>query len=252
MKLAIMRAIRLTILMILPSVLIAQESKDYNVLLNSGKFIPNENIVGLTRSSQVFIASKSGDRHYVSLQFKSIPTNDDKERLKSAGIQLGDYIPNYSFTASLNADFNIDVLKSADLRSVFVLSAAQKSVPALLRGEYPPHALKAPGFVDLTIITYELLPVEKLATALMTYGATIVENMPMFRSLVIRVPLASAKNIPSASFIQWAEFVDPPNQLENLLGRSLHRVNTLQDGVRNLKGDGMKIGVWDEVLFHPV
>ena len=64
--------------MILPSVLIAQESKDYNVLLNSGKFIPNENIVGLTRSSQVFIASKSGDRHYVSLQFKSIPTNDDK------------------------------------------------------------------------------------------------------------------------------------------------------------------------------
>ena len=48
------------------------------------------------------------------------------------------------------------------------------------------------------------------------------------------------------------EAIDPPNKAENLLGRSLHRVNNLNDGVRNLKGDGINIGVWDggEVEKH--
>ena len=69
--------------------------------------------------------------------------------------------------------------------------------------------------------------------------------MPMFRSFVVRLPQANMQQLVAMPFIQWAEFIDPPNELENTLGRTLHRVNILNDGVRNLKGDGMNVGIWD-------
>lgn len=68
----------------------------------------------------------------------------------------------------------------------------------------------------------------------------------VYRMLTVRISLANIHKLAELPFVQWAEYIDPPNQTENLLGRTLHRVNVLQDGVRNLKGDGINIGIWDK------
>jgi hypothetical protein len=249
MKKLMKQAARL-LLVFLPGLVMAQDKPDYSIRLNSGKFIPEENISTVSKTSAAFVNSLFVNKHYVTIQFKQLPGEIQKSQLAAAGIQLVDYIPNYAYTAAINANFDLVNLRSFPLRSVFQFTNAQKTTPAVLHGEFPAHAVKTAGTVDVTMISYEKLNVTVLNPALVHLGAVVMEDMPAFRSFVIRVPQANIISLLSQPFVQWLEFIDPPNQPENLLGRTLHRVNVLNDGVRNLKGDGINIGIWDGGAVH--
>ena len=231
---------------IFPSLLMAQNKPDYNIVLNSGKFIPAQNISNIGKTSDVFTKSSFGNKYYVVLQFSTLPSPNEKTALSNAGIRLVDYIPNNAFTAVVADDFNLVELKSIHIRSVFQLTPDQKTVPQLMKGNFPAHAVKSPGLVDLTVTTYEKLNIAEIATAFNDLNISVLEDMPMFRSFTVRVPQQNFKQLVNLAFVQWVEAIDPPNVVENLLGRTLHRVNVLNDGVRNLKGSGINIGIWDE------
>jgi hypothetical protein len=237
---------RLLLLILLPGFVFAQQTKNYDLLLNSGKFLPAENINQLSKSDDVFSKSSFENKNYLTIQFRELPNQATKDRMSSAGIQLMDYIPNLAYTAVVSSAVDMATLRSFPIRSIIQFSTEQKTVPALLKGTFPAYAIKKQGYVDLTIITYEKLEAIKIAPVLSGIGATILEDMPMFRSFTVRVADKNAKKLAGLPFVQWAEFIDPPNQSENLLGRTLHRVNILNDGVRNLKGNNIHIGIWDE------
>ena len=163
----------------------------------------------------------------------------------AAGIKLQDYIPNLAYTAVVKEGFDINRLSGPNVRSVFRFNAIHKTVPALLKGNFPAHAMKEPGFVDLNVVTYEKLSVQKIQSAFAALKVTILEDAPVFRRFTIRIPQNKVQQLVALPFVQWVESIDPPNRLENLPGRTLHRVNILNDGVRNLKGDNINIGIWD-------
>ncbi len=246
MRKLLMKSCKLIAILLFPIAMQAQVSQDYNILLHSGKFIPEANIRSLTKATELMQKSLFNEKHYVVIQFKVLPTNTEKASLKTAGIELIDYIPNNAYTAVVSANVNMSDLKSSAFRSIFQLKPADKTVPAILKGDVVTHAVKQAGYVDLTIITYEKLWQFQIGNSLQAMGAAIVEDMPMFRSFVVRIPQANMRQLVAQPYIQWVEFIDPPNQLENTLGRTLHRVNILNDGVRNLKGENMNVGIWDE------
>lgn len=237
--------------MLIPGLLMAQGNNDYSILLKSGKFVPDQNIGSVTKTSPVLQKSLFHGKHYVTIQFHSLPDNAMKNNLAAAGIQLIDYIPNYAFTASVSDDLSLSQFKSFPFRSVFMFSAEQKTVSQVLSGDIPAHAIKRTGYADLTIITYEQIAGTLIQPVLNSMDAIILEEMPMFRTFTIRIALENIKNMVDAPFVQWVEPIDPPNEQENLLGRSLHRVNVLNDGFRNLKGDGINIGIWDSGEISP-
>ncbi len=240
------RLIKLTFILLFPALSFAQQgSKDYNLLLNSGKFIPVENISTLTKTTDVFQKSLYGDKYYVTLQFKELPGQELKDQLKSQGIELIDYIPSYAYTAIVPANIEVAFLRSLPLRSVLQFSTEQKMPGDLFKNEIPTHAVKATGYIDLTVTTYEKISVDKIASSLNALGTIILADNQVFRSFTMRVPIANIKRIAELAFVQWVEAIAPPNVIENLPGRTLHRVNILNDGVRNLKGDGINVGVWD-------
>ena len=239
------------VILLFPVALTAQVNPDYNILLHSGKFIPAENISSITKNSAVFQQSLFNGKHYVVIQFKALPTQLQKDNLKAVGIELIDYIPNNAYTASVSADINISDFKFSLLRAVFQFKPADKTVTAILSNTIPPHAVKQAGYVDLTIITYEKLSWFQVSGTLQSLGAAIIEDMPMFRSFVVRIPQANMQQLVNLPYIQWVEFIAPPNQEENLPGRSLHRANVLNDGSRNLKGDGVNVGIWDAGEISP-
>src|SRR5690606_25084974 len=115
----------------------------------------------------------------------------------------------------------------------------------------PAHAVQVTGFADLTVITFEKIPAAKIAAVLQKLQITMLEEMPAFRTFTLRVPQQNILRLTEQPFVQWVEPIDAPNTLENLPGRSLHRVNVLQDGVRNLKGDGINVGIWDGGSVSP-
>ena len=232
-------------LIFFPGFLFAQDNFDHSILLKSGSFIPAENARSVTKKAEVFQKSLFNSRHYVTIQFKVLPDQAIKDQLSAAGIQLIDYIPNNALTASVSRDFSLSRFRSFPLRSVFQFSAEQKTIPEILTGNVPVHAIKNAGYADVTVITYEKLSAAAIANALNAIDATIIEDMPVFRSFTIRVSQNNLGQLAGLAFVQWVEFIAPPNQEENLPGRSLHRVNVVNDGSRNLKGDGVNVGIWD-------
>lgn len=237
---------KLLVFLFSPAFLFAQDIKDYNLQLNSGKFIPEANTASLSKTQAVLQNSLYADKYYVIIQFRAIPDQAVKNQLNNLGIELIDYIPNYAYTASVPANFNLSSFKSLPVRSVVHFTTEQKAPASLLDGQIPAHAVKQPGYVDVTITTYEKLSVDKIIGSLTALGASIIaDNSQLFRNYDIRVPVANVNALAALPFIQWSEPVEPPHKLENLPGRTLHRVNVLSDGVRNLKGDGINIGVWD-------
>ncbi|MEO6254220.1 MAG: S8 family serine peptidase [Ferruginibacter sp.] len=232
--------------LLLPACLSAQVNQDYSILLHSGKFTPEANISSITKADPVFQQSLFNGKHYVVIQFKTLPTQLQKDNLKAVGIGLIDYIPNNAYTASVSADIHVTDLWSSLFRALFQFRPIDKATPGLLNGSVPAYAVKQAGYADVEIISYEKLKAADVQQAISFLNAMVIQDVPDFRMFTIRIPEANAKELVNLPFVQWAEFIAPPNQLENLPGRSLHRVNVLNDGVRNLKGDGMNIALWDE------
>lgn len=231
-----------------PLFLLAQDKKekDYSILLNSGKFIPQENAKSVSKQDDIFRKSLFNGRYYVVIQFRNLPSQKEKNALIASGVELGEYIPNLAYIASLRGNIDLKKLNSFGLRSIFRFDAVHKTVPALLEGNVPAYAIKVPGHADLNVIGYEKMDVAQWTNIVSAFNGVVVENMPTFRTAVIRVPIANLRQLIDHPGVQWVEPVDPPNEVENLLGRTLHRVNTLNDGPRNLKGDGINVGIWDE------
>ncbi|NOT52702.1 MAG: S8 family serine peptidase [Chitinophagaceae bacterium] len=240
------RIARLLALLCFPALLQAQEQKDFGIYLNSGKFIPEENTDRLTNAG-IFSKSFYQDKYYVTIQFSSLPDEATKVRLKNAGIELLDYIPNLAYTAAVKSDPDLSVLETLNVRSIFRFTELQKAMPAVVNKDVPAHAKRSGGYADVTVLTYEKMAAGKIIASLDQLGAMILAETPVFRTFSIMVPQENLDELVALPFVQWVEFIDPPNQPENLLGRSLHRSNILNDGIRNLKGDGINISIWDEV-----
>ena len=185
----------LVLIILFPAFLSAQGTQDYTIQLKSGKFIPQENINNIAKDADVFQKSFFAEKSYVTIQFFSLPDQEMKTRLAKAGIVLIDYIPNNAFTASLSSSFNLAAFKSFPLRSVFQFSPAQKTIPEVLTARVPQHAIKIAGTADVTVVSYEKMDPVSISGALNSLGASIVEDMPMFRSFTIRIAKKNLKQL---------------------------------------------------------
>src|SRR5688572_12699437 len=188
MRNLLLRTFKLLLAVIFPGLLFAQSGTDYNLLLHSGKFVPQENLSKIKKDSEVLRSSLFRGKHYLTLQFRKLPTQEEKNALGAIGVQLIDYIPNLAYTATLPQGFDLNRLKAFQIRSIIKLTAAQKSVPALLQGKFPSHAIKQTGYADVTVITYEKLTAASITKELTTLNTIILEDLPMFRTFTIRVP----------------------------------------------------------------
>jgi hypothetical protein len=235
------------LLFLAPVLLLAQQKRDYNIMLNSGKFVPSENVMTINKNSAELKISLFGGVHYVALQFNELPTESIKASLKKANVNLIDYLPNLAYTATLPESMDISTLKNFNVRSVFVLTASQRTTQDILAKKIPSYAVKQAGYVDVSFMMYEYLTEDKITNDLKKLKATILLNVKAFKMYTIRLPQNKLQSLLALPYVQWVELIAPNNVPENLPGRTLHRVNTISDGVRNLKGDGMNIGIFDEI-----
>lgn len=231
---------------------LAQKPGDYGVRFQSGTVVPSANVEQVIKTPALLNASRFADKYYAVIQFSTLPNAAVKNSLKNAGIVLTDYLPNHAFLAILKLNFDAQLLKQSGARAIFAMTEAQKTAPALLQLQFPAHAVQPGGLVDVQITTYEKFSAAALAVPLKQMNAVVLSEAPMFYNLTLRLPQQNYLLLLSQPFVVWAEAIDAPNKNENLLGRTLHRVNVLNDGVRNLKGQGVNIGIWDggEVYKH--
>lgn len=224
---------------------VAQLPKDSVVHFQSGDFLPAKNYKDVAANASSIAPALHQGSYYIVVQFEKIPDQSVRAMLKSQGVELFDYIPSHAYTAKIPATINWEKLHDAKIRSIFSLSAKYKASNLLYQDKAPAHAQRQAGYIDLSIITFDRMPASAIFSTLSTKGITILEELPSYKSFIVRVPVSEVRSLIELPFILWADFIDEPNREENLPGRTQHRVNVLSDGPRNLKGDGVNVGIWD-------
>ncbi len=247
MNIYLLRKKLLIFLLLITAAPFAFAQNDFSVGLKSGSFTPPANSKTVDLAAADFVQYTYLGRSYVVIQFNELPSEAVKKKMNDQGIEFLDYLPTNAYVVAVPADLKQSVLSNLNIRSIFTLQEKDKAFTDVLQARVPAHAIKATGYADVRILTYELFSVQQISNSLQTINARVVEEFPMFKNFIVRVPSDKLDDLVSLPFVQWAEFIDPPNEPENVLGRSLHRVNILQDGLRNLKGNGMNIGVFDEI-----
>lgn len=247
----VLRILLLWLLLFAPAALFAQPGSS-EVLLNAGKYVPPENFKNLSIKDVLFTQSLFAGKNYVVIQFYNLPAEATKNKLENLQIKLVDYLPRNAYTAILPANFSLFNLQGLNIRSIFILNKAQKSSEAIRTNQIPDYATKQTGYADVSVILYPGISNQQLLSATAGMETKLLEDMPMFRTVTLRIKKEKLSNLLALPFVQWVEPVEAPVKQENLLGRSLHRANVLNDGIRNLKGNNINIGIWDggEVSPH--
>ncbi len=232
---------------------LAQNDSRYNLLLKTGIVTPEKNIT-LEKVSQFNqTTQQKAGVNFAIIQFEQLPTENEKQQLKNAGIELLDYIPNNAYTVTITGAINETVLLQTKARSVIELTPQQKMHSSLSAGLFPAWAVKVQGTVDVWISFPRSMMYEKVKQELAGKNIDIISDLyKAYNILSLRVAAERVFELASLPFI---EYVQPaPGEDKPLNGwtnwnRDGSKATLLNAplsvGGRNLKGTGVVIGVGD-------
>ena len=238
----------------------AQEEKGkYDLLFLSGTVSPSANLSSITEKEMLKIETTDG-KFYRIIQFNQIPSHETKQELKTIGIELLNYIPNYAYFAALKKDVDLSILRSTgfNIRAVLDVDSRFKIHPSLNNGYIPDWAENVKGKADLVINFFEEMSAENALIKIKKTDPTaeILERDELNYSLTIRVKKEEVHAISTLPFVAYVEPIEPPYELENSTGTTLHRSNTINTtipGGPKYDGTGVVVAVGDGgyIASHP-
>jgi hypothetical protein len=229
---------------------LSQKDPDYRLLLKTGSFIPQKNISSdFTREFDQKALRVDGQA-FAIIQFEHIPTAEERQQLLKSGITLADYIPNNAYTASIRGVINENILQQIKARAIVELNPEQKMPLSLAGGLIPPWSVKVPGTVDVWVSLLKVLSYESVIKELQQRNFDILSTLyKNFHVISLRIPLQRLNELASLPFIEYVQSAPHEDQPLNNVDRSDARANVLNAsttvGGRNLKGEGMVIGIGD-------
>ncbi|HMC99034.1 MAG TPA: hypothetical protein VKH37_02745, partial [Ferruginibacter sp.] len=229
---------------------LSQQDSAYRLLLRSGSFIPEKNISANTTQQFNSKALRVDGQSFAIIQFEHIPTADEREQLLKSGITLVDYIPNYGYTASIKGMVTQNVLQQVRARAIVELTPQQKMPSVFAKGIIPSWSAKIPGTVDVWISFLKILSYESVVKQLQERNFDITSNIfKNYHVLGLRIPLQRLNELASLPFVEYVQPAPHEDQPLNNVDRADGRANILNAsttvGGRNLKGEGMVIGIGD-------
>ncbi|HEY1871678.1 MAG TPA: S8 family serine peptidase, partial [Chitinophagaceae bacterium] len=235
----------------------AFSQKDNRLFLKSGSFVPPKNIDSNFTNEFNRKASRLEGQSFAIIQFEHIPTASEQQLLLRSGITLVNYIPNNAYTVSIKETLNEKILHQVNARAVVELSPEQKMSQDLSRGVAPAWAIKVPGTADVWIKILKNVSPDSVITQLKQKNFDIISaDYKNFHIIVLRVSLQRLNELASLPYIEYVQSAPHEDQPLNNVDRSDSRANILNAstsvGGRNLKGQGMVIGIGDDAnpLLH--
>ena len=227
----------------------SQDHLRYAIQLKSGSIFPEKNITVEKLNEYNQRMQRTEQKAFAVIQFDNILTEPEKQQLKLAGIELLEYIPNFAYTVSISGGLDSTVLVKTGARAVVELSPEQKMEPLIAKNIFPSWAVTIPGTVDVWISFPKSFSFESVSQQLTRLNIEIIAaNHKQYRILSLRVPSQRIRELATLPFIEYVQAIPHSDQL------LLHKVvpngranvlNSSISGGRNLKGQGVVVGVGD-------
>ncbi|MEI2738834.1 MAG: S8 family serine peptidase [Chitinophagaceae bacterium] len=232
---------------------LAQDDSRYNLLLKTGTITPPKNITEEKLNQFNRNAARTDEKTFAIIQFEQLPTENEKDQLKQAGIELLDYIPNNAYTVTITGLLDESILLRTKARSVVELTPSQKMHGSISSGLFPAWAVKTPGTVDVWISFPKTFSFETVRKEFLSKNIDITNDLYKDYN-ILSLRIAAQRVFELASF-PFVEYVQPaPGEDKPLNGwtnwnRDGSKATLLNAplsvGGRDLKGTGVVIGVGD-------
>ncbi len=226
----------------------AQDDNRYRLQLQSGGFIPEKNISAERLGQLSQRSQKISGQSLLLLQFEKSPDEATRRQLKNAGIELLEYIPNNAYTATVNQSLSPELMQRLQVRAVLELSPEQKMQPTLARQQFPAHAVKTAGTVDVWISFPKTFDFATVTTELLQRNFSINHtHYQHYRIIGLQVPQDRVRELASLPIVEYVQAAPGEDRLLNV--KTLHnsRANVIRSSLgRNLNGQGVVIGVGDD------
>ena len=209
-----------------------------------GNLTGSRNIARLQKAT--LLPTHYGNKYYVVLQFDRLPDPAAKRELASLDIRLFDYIPGHSYLAEITDSFSTADLQRYAINNVAPLPAAFKLAGRLT--QYPDDYLHRPDAL-IAVSWFGSLDSLEVCRRIAATGASIVPTRirPARTIFVSSASSAILQKIAALPFVSYLAPQPMTPKVLNYENRASHGADALSaPSGRNLKGDGVTIGVGDD------
>lgn len=217
--------ILLTVSMLVGSTLYAQAN--YNLYLKSGTLLSHELPTLSSLNETQLQGSHFQGNHYLLLQFDALPTVSEKERMKQAGIQLLDYVPNFSFLAQIDKNLSVNRLREFGVRSALPLAPRMKLAPSLANATFPPHCVIDADHISVSILPFGGISQAALTQHLQANGFESSPSVELHEGLEAIIEISKLEKLAALSSVMYIQPGEPEPVPDGIRGRTSHRANTL-------------------------
>jgi len=231
-----------------------QANNNYTLLLKSGNYLLSENFNSFISNNDLKNLPSFDGRHYCFIQFNTIPFQNERESIESSGIKLLDYLPNYTYIASIPVNYDCQTLKEYNIRSISKIEADHKLSSSLLSQSFSDWAINVDGSLSINVKYFKGIDPVAVKSILLDEGIEIIAAHDQANLLTLSIPIDDLINITELPFIMYMEEIPHPPVPDDTEARSLHRVNAVNSAYaagRHYDGTGVVCGLADDGAIGP-
>lgn len=191
---------------------------------------------------------------YRFVQFNAIPTDDQKLAIDQAGIELLEYIPNYTYIASVPVSISASELTQLNIRSIETIDDIYKIGQRIQDEEYPDWATTKFGTVLLSIALFDNVEFEAAMAELENEGIQTTVLLDHVNMAFVEITPSKIQSLVEKPFVKYLDIIPDPGTPESDDGRNLHRANAIDGdyfGSRQYDGTGITVAVNDDGAVGP-
>ncbi len=184
---------------------------------------------------------------FVIVTFNSIPTNDEKNRLRQNGLTLLDYLPKLSFYAQVSPTIDFSKTIFSSISRVISIRPEYKFSKNLARGIFPAHAILENDKIDLICHYFP-------GSQPNTDSFQTIEQQKELNQITLRVDINELGKLSAIKSIFYIEEIPDISVPENKVERTNHRSNFLRSDQANglfYRGENVTVMMQDDGVIGP-
>jgi len=230
-----------------------QAQPDYRALMKDTAFLFPNNLKTTLEQPQAFAEEAVAGYHFRLIQFETMPTAAAHQAFQSAGLELLEYIPNFTYLAAIPTNFDLQQLTTWKVRGILPITTAMKKAQSLYERPFPGWAVQG-NQLEVLLKYFKPIDAGQIVDFCKTEGIDIVRDNGINNYLRARIPMAEIDRIAQLPWVNYLEVAPPPGQAEDRWGRNFHKANLLEKHYgagQELTGEGISVLVRDDGFIGP-